>query len=78
MEFQSLIVIPSALRHGFDEEHIKHAVHNAISFTPVDEGMTMIVGAADATGLLIEVGVVTNEDGVPVAVHAMEARNRYL
>lgn len=40
--------------------------------------MTMIVGAADATGLLIEVGVVTNEDGVPVAVHAMEARNRYL
>jgi hypothetical protein len=70
-----LIILASARRHGLTDDQIAHAVRNPISVHSEDD-LTMYVGAADSTGLLVEVGLVDSDVG-PVVVHAMEARGRY-
>jgi hypothetical protein len=73
---ESVIVAPSARRHGVDDETIRHAFNNPIRAYDLDDGFTMLVGS-DPAGNLYEIGVVDSEDG-PVVVHAMEARPRFL
>lgn len=70
------VIVASARKHGVTDDDILHAVNNPIRFEPVEEGLTMLVGA-DRAGNLLEVGVVDGTDG-PVIVHAMRARAKYL
>jgi hypothetical protein len=69
------VIAPSARRHGVRDEAIIHAFNNPVRVEDLDEGLVMLVGP-DHAGNLLEIGVVTSEDG-PVIVHAMPARPKY-
>ena len=71
------VIAPSAYRHGLTDAQIIHAFNVPMFSHDVGNGMVMFVGG-DPTGRLIEVGVVTTDDGGPVVVHAMNARAKYL
>lgn len=65
--------------HGCADEDILHACRQAIRvWQDVDDGMDMIVGPIRSAAYMLELGVVTAEDGTPVIVHAMPARPKYL
>ena len=70
------VVAPSARKHGVDDDTILHAFNNPIRTEHLDEDMTMLIGP-DHAGNLLEIGVVTSDEG-PVIVHAMPARPKYL
>lgn len=57
------------------DEAIVHAFNNPVRVEDLDEGLVMLVGP-DHAGNLLEIGVVTADDG-PVVVHAMPARPKY-
>jgi hypothetical protein len=69
------VIAPSARRHDVSDEAIVHAFSNPVRVEDLDEGLVMLVGP-DHAGNLLEIGVVTSEDG-PVIVHAMPARPKY-
>ena len=69
------VIAPSARRHGVSDEAMVHAFSNPVRVEDLDEGLVMLVGP-DHAGNLLEIGVVTSEDG-PVIVHAMPARPKY-
>jgi hypothetical protein len=69
------VIAPSAHRHDVSDEAIVHAFSNPVRVEDLDEGLVMLVGP-DHAGNLLEIGVVTSEDG-PVIVHAMPARPKY-
>jgi hypothetical protein len=74
----NLALVPSAFKHGIDEDDILHAYRNAMRrYGPEPDGFTMIVGA-DNSGRLLEVGAYESEEGPVVIVHAMPARAKYL
>lgn len=78
MTEQSPLVVASARRHGATDADMLHAFRNPIRTFLVGEGMTMVIGA-DATGRLLEVGVVESRDEPRlVIVHAMPAREKFL
>jgi len=60
---------------GVADEDIEHAVRNAIRV--VSQGDRDLYIGADRTGRLLEV-VVLDDDGQPVAIHAMALRPRVL
>jgi hypothetical protein len=68
-------IAPSARKHGVSDETILHAFNNPVRTEDLDEGLVMLVGT-DHAGNLVEVGVVTSDEG-PVIVHAMPARPKY-
>ena len=73
-----VVILPSALKRGYGEEDISHALRNAIEVFP-DQGdhhLTVAVGPA-TTGVLLEVGYDRDEDGRYVVVHVMERRSKY-
>jgi hypothetical protein len=70
------IIAGSAQRHGLDDDDILHAYNHPIFVEDLDEGLLMFVGP-DRAGKLLEIGFVATAD-VPVIVHAMEARPKYL
>jgi hypothetical protein len=70
------LIAPSALRHGVSEEAIVHAFNNPIRTEDLDEGLTILVGP-DSAGELLEIGVVSSDEG-PAVVHAMPARRKYV
>jgi hypothetical protein len=70
-----VVILPSARRHGIDDDAIRHAVTHAFDRFPQD-GFEMVVGA-DHSGRLIEVAV-RDEAGHLVAFHAMPARPKFL
>lgn len=78
MTEQEPLVIASARRHGIPDADMLHAFRNPVRTYQLDEDMTMVIGA-DATGRLLEVGLVESRDepGL-VIVHAMPARSRFL
>ena len=53
-----------------------HAYANPIRVFDLDEGFTMIIGANHAA-VIFEIGIV-GEVTVPVIVHAMRARDKFL
>ncbi len=70
------VIAPSARKRGVGDDTILHAFNNPIRTEHLDEDMTMLIGP-DHAGNLLEIGVVTSDDG-PVIVHAMPARPKYL
>ena len=67
----------SARRHGISVDDILHAYRNPIRVHQLDD-LDMLIGA-DASGRLLEVGVVINEDErTDVIVHTMPMRPRFL
>jgi len=73
-----VVVLPSALKRGYSEEDIHHALRNAIDVFP-DQGdhhLTVAVGPA-TTGAILEVGYDRDEEGRYVVIHVMERRSKY-
>ena len=69
-------IAPSAGRHGIDHADILHAFYHPMWIEDLDDGLLMVIGP-DATGRLLEIGIVEGLAG-PVVVHAMHARAKYL
>ncbi len=76
MEVDEPIIAASAHRHGVNDDTILHAFNNPVRVEDLDEGLVMLIGP-DRAGNLYEIGVATS-DSVPVIVHAMPARPKYL
>ncbi len=64
-------IADSARKHGVVDEDIELAVRNAIRV--VSQGDRDLYIGADRTGRLLEV-VTLDDDGQPVAIHAMALR----
>lgn len=67
-------VADAARKHGVDGSDIEHAVRNAIRV--IDQGDRDLYIGADRAGRLLEV-VVLDDDGQPVAIHAMALRRKF-
>lgn len=67
-------VADSARKHGVADKDIEHAVRSAIRI--VRQGDRDFYISADRTGRLLEV-VVLDDDGQPVAIHAMTLRPKF-
>jgi hypothetical protein len=76
---EDLAIRDSALRHGYTEEQINHALRNPVKPPVLEQGdlELMVVIGATPSGEVIEVGVMS--PGLPGArvVHAMHARKKY-
>ena len=71
------VVLPSAFRHGVDEDSMLHALRFPVRHFLQDDEMVMFIGP-DETGTLLEVGIV-EWHGVIAIVHAMRpARSKYV
>ena len=69
-------ILPSALKHGFSEEDITHAIANAMVIDWIDEGLLFI--GADPSGTdLLEVKARQTDVGL-VVFHAMVCKKLYL
>ena len=80
MNYDEIVVAPSALKRGHDPEDIRHALrrHYPFPFATDDPDVMMIVGPA-RSGALLEVGfLISSDDGAVVAIHCMNARGKYL
>ena len=70
----------SARKHGIADEDVRHAVDHALARDELDpdegERRTLCIGPDRAANLL-EIVVVTFEDGEELAVHAMKMRSAY-
>jgi len=64
----------AARKHGVTDLDIEHAVRNAIRV--ISQGERDLYIGADRTGRLLEV-VVLDDDGQPVAIHAMALRPQF-
>lgn len=51
------VIAPTARKHGIADEDILHAYRNPIRRFELDDGLTTLIGASRAGGLL-EIGVV--------------------
>lgn len=67
-------IADNARKHGVVDEDIEHAVRNAIRVVS-QRDRDLYIGA-DRTGRLLEV-VVLDDDGQPVAIHAMPLRPKF-
>lgn len=67
-------IADAARKHSVDDLDIEHAVRNAIRV--VDQGDRDLYIGADRAGRLLEV-VVLDDDGQPVAIHAMVLRRKF-
>jgi N-acetylmuramic acid 6-phosphate (MurNAc-6-P) etherase len=67
-------VADNARKHSVVDEDIEHAVRNAIRV--VSQGDRDLYIGADRTGRLLEV-VVLDDEGQPVAIHAMPLRPKF-
>jgi hypothetical protein len=66
-----------ARKHGVSDEDMIHAVrHHWRAFETNDPEVMMLIGPS-TTGVPLEIGVVTDEDGTAV-IHAMGARPKFL
>ena len=69
-------IAPSAGRHGVGHEDMLHALDHPMCIEELDDGLLMVI-QPDATGGLLEIGIVDGLEG-PVVIHAMQARAKYL
>ena len=67
-------IADAARKHGVTDLDIEHAVRNAIRV--ISQGERDLYMGADRTGRLLEV-VVLDDDGQPVAIHAMALRPQF-
>lgn len=76
MELWQSPIWDSARRHGFSDDEIRHALRNFIAVADdsgSNDDVTLFLGTKDASGELIEVGLLDTDDG-PVVIHAMSGR----
>lgn len=72
-------IIESARKRGFSDADLLHVYRNPFRVIEQDDGMTMLIGyGASGADPLLEVGVVTADDGTQFIAHAMKARPKYL
>jgi hypothetical protein len=69
------VILPSARKHGIDDEAMLHAYRNPIRVFEHDD-LTMLIGP-DSAARLLEIGVAEAE-GIEFIVHAMPTRPKYL
>ncbi len=67
-------IADNARKHGVADEDIEHAVRNAIRV--LGQGDRDLYIGADRTGRLLDV-VVLDDDGPPIAIHAMTLRPKF-
>ena len=67
-------IADNARKHGVDDLDIEHAVRNAIRV--LNQGDRDLYIGGDRAGRLLEV-VVLDDDGQPVAIHAMAVRPQF-
>lgn len=67
-------IADAARKHGVGDLDIEHAVRNAIRV--LNQGDRDLYIGADRAGRLLEV-VVVDDDGQPVAIHAMTLRSKF-
>ena len=67
-------IADNARKHGVDDLDIEHAVRNAIRV--LNQGDRDLYIGADRAGRLLEV-VVLDDDGQPLAIHAMALRPKF-
>lgn len=65
-----------ARKHGVADDDIDHAVRTALRRVVMEEGLTMLIGAA-VDGSLLEIGVLDFEGEDPVVIHAMALRPKF-
>lgn len=71
------IILPSANKHGVDDQDIVHAIdHHYRIWKQEEDAVTMFVGPS-RSGQMLEVGVIVWY-GVHAVAHAMPARDQYL
>lgn len=74
---RSMVIEPSARKHGVSDDDALHAFHNHWkAFETSDADVMMFVGPA-RNGEPLEVGVVIDAEGVAI-IHAMRARPKFL
>ncbi len=70
-------IVASALKHGIAETAILHAVEHYLRVYD-DQGEVAILIGPDPSGIILEIGVVIDDDGDdPRVIHAMKARPKY-
>ena len=67
-------VTGSALKRGYTEADIRHALRYAVRVVPDQGYVDMYIGPAP-DGTMLEVGVTWDDD--PRIIHAMKARSKY-
>ena len=67
-------IADAARKHGVTDLDIEHAVRNALRV--LDQGDRDLYIGADRAGRLLEV-VVLDDEGQPVAIHAMGLRRKF-
>ena len=70
------IIAEGARKHGVSDEDMLHAYSNPLRVFELDEGFTMVIGANQAA-IILEIGFVDGAP-LPVIVHAMRARQKFL
>jgi len=71
------IILDSARRHGIADEDILHALRHHFRIFGLEEGVTMVIGAARDSQSL-EIGLVESVAGDLLVIHAMVAREKFL
>ena len=70
-------VLPSARRHGIEDEDIDHAIRHATVVEEVaDDPVLFLVIGPDRSGNLLELIVMDRPQG-PAVIHAMAMRAQY-
>ncbi len=70
-------VLPSAGRHGIDEEDVQHAVRHATVVEEIaDDPTRYLLLGPDRAGNLLELVVLDRPQG-PAVIHAMPMRKQY-
>lgn len=67
----------SARKHGVSDEDMIHAVRHHWRAFETDDPSVMVLIGPSMTGLPLEIGVVTDDEGTAV-IHAMSARPKFL
>ena len=73
-----MIIIESAFKHGISEKEIRYVFNNAISSITLEEfpPKIMLFGF-DTKGNALEIGVIINDNGDEIIIHAMKLRKSY-
>lgn len=69
-------ILDSARRHGVDDEAMSHAARHAMAQVWVEDDVLILLGS-DASGRLLEIGVVNPRGDTPLIIHAMPMRRRF-
>ena len=70
-------IAPSARRHGIQDNDMHHALKHHWDVTPSQDLEVLMFVGPSTTGEPLEIGVL-NDLELPIVIHAMTARPKYL